>query len=277
MSVNEKLTAIADAIREYGNLDSSLNLDQMAAAIPNVHERAYGDGSADGFAKGEEAGFAYGEVEGKKAERDAFWEMLQDGGNRTDYQHAFRAVYTDETFTPKYDITPTNANQMFIQCKITNLKALLESAKVTLDTSNARFITQMFQASTITHLPVMDCTASSLVSAVFSDMANLVYIEKLIVAEKHTFPNAFSNNKSLTEIRVEGEIANDINFQWSPLSVESMKSIISCLTNYAGTSNEFAHKITFQENCWTALEADSVAPDGTTWREYVGNTLGWNT
>lgn len=278
MSVNEKLTAIADAIREYGNLDSSLNLDQMAAAISNVHERAYSDGSADGFSKGEEAGFAYGKVEGQKAERDAFWDMFQQNGARTNYQTAFFR-FDEEFFTPKYDIAPDNATNMFFESYITDLKKLLETAGVKLDFSKARYLTSCFQKSTVTHLPVINCTNAftTAIANLFLQAMALVYVEKMIVTETTKFSSSFQLTLSLAEIRFEGTIGEDVNFQWSPLSVESMKSIISCLKNFKGTDSAFTKKVTFTDNCWAALEANSSAPDGTTWREYVGSTLGWNT
>ena len=266
MSVNEKMTAIADAIREYGNLDSSLSLDDMATNIPIVHDQGYQDGHTEGFEHGQKMGLTEGEAQGRKAERDAFWEMLQEGGNRTDYQHAFRQVFTDATFVPKYNITPTNANQMFVNCKITNLKALLEAAGVVLDTSQARFITQMFQNSTITHIPVIDCTASSQVSAVFSDMVNLVYIEKLIVAEKHTFPNTFSSDKELAEIRIEGTIASDISFQWSPLSRASIESIVGCLSD--SVSGKIA---SFKKTAVLAAFGSEA-----NWTAYIAAKPNWN-
>jgi hypothetical protein len=55
-----------------------------------------------------------------------------------------------------------------------------------------------------------------------------------------------------------------------------MKNIISCLNNYSGTSNEYTYRVVFTDDCWAALEADSIAPTGTTWADYV-NSLGWNT
>ena len=61
-TVNEKMTAIADNIREYAHLDNKLTLDGMASGIALVHEQAYADGHAEGLAYGEERGFAAGEA-----------------------------------------------------------------------------------------------------------------------------------------------------------------------------------------------------------------------
>lgn len=79
----------------------------------------------------------------------------------------------------------------------------------------------------------------------------------------------------MENITFEGEIGRSINFSYSPLSVESMKNVIEHLVNYTGTEKELSYTVTFTEACWTKLEADSTAPNGGTWKEYVAS-LGWN-
>lgn len=64
MSVNEKMTAIADAIREKTNLTEPLTLDDMAKNIPLVYGNGYVAGNEDGFANGEEHGKIIGYEEG---------------------------------------------------------------------------------------------------------------------------------------------------------------------------------------------------------------------
>jgi len=230
-------------------------LVEIAQDLPKVYDA--------GFAAGQNAGgggYAEGYEAGKQAEQSAFWDMYQQNGTRTYYLRAFQLVFTDEMFKPKYDIIPDNANQMFIEAPITNLKQLLESAGVILDTSKSRYTTQMFQYSTVTHVPTIDFSSSSVVSAVFSDTPNLVYIEKLIVKEAHTFPNAFARANSLVEIRVEGIIAADLDIHWSPLSKASIESIVSCLSDSASgktvTFNKAAVLAAFgTEEAWTSYIA----------------------
>lgn len=83
------------------------------------------------------------------------------------------------------------------------------------------------------------------------------------------------NCKVLKDVIIEnGVIAQNWAFTYSPLSVESMKSIISHLKNFAGTENEGVYTIRFTDACWEALEADSTAPNGDTWKDYV-ESLGW--
>ena len=237
-------------------------------------DQGYADGYSAGYDTGYSAGYAEGYAkgvnEGKQAERDAFWDMYQMNGTRVDYQKAFNS-FTDEMFKPKYDFAPTTASQMFMDSKVTNLKQLLEDAGVALDTSKAKAVMQMFQCRTVTHIPVLNFTSATNVASIFSEARSLVYVEKMIVNEKCNFPTTFAGAEALAEIRFEGVIASDINFQWSPLSVESMKSIISCLSTSASGKT-----ITFNGNCWAALETSGVSPTGGTWVDYV-NDLGWIT
>jgi hypothetical protein len=107
--------------------------------------------------------------------------------------------------------------------------------------------------------------------------AQVQTVDMLIPNENLSYTGAFSTASNLTTITFGGVIGKDINFQWSPLSVESMKSVITHLKNYAGTADAGKKTVKFTDACWTALEADSTAPDGNTWRDYVETTLGWLT
>ena len=76
MSVNEKMTAIADAIRSKTGGTDKLGLDAMASSIGDVYDKG----------------------------RDSFWEDYQQSGNRVDYRYAFAHLWTDEIYTPKYPL-----------------------------------------------------------------------------------------------------------------------------------------------------------------------------
>lgn len=173
-----------------------------------------------------------GVSEGRRQVTEEFWKMFQNNGTLVDYNRAFyKGRFTDGFFKPKYDIKPEDATAMFQYSELTNLKQMLLDAGVTLDTSKAKYITQMFQSSKITHIPTIDTTASSLLSATFQLAQSLVEIEKVIVKESQTFPNAFGYLDALVEIRFEGTIGNDIGFTHSTkLSKASIQSIISCLS-----------------------------------------------
>lgn len=60
-----------------------------------------------------------------------------------------------------------------------------------------------------------------------------------------------------------------LSFSYSPLTVESMKSIITALKDYSGTTSEYTYKITFSSACVTALEAEGATA------EYNGEACTW--
>ena len=98
MSVNGKMTAIADAIRAKTGGTTLLGLDEMAASIEAVH------------------------AAGKKAEYDRFWDVFQDYGRRTGFAYAFAYTWTDEIFNPKYPIVSSSFNYTFYLSGITDTK-----------------------------------------------------------------------------------------------------------------------------------------------------------
>lgn len=232
---------------------------------------------------------------GKKAEHDKMWDRIQMNGTLTNY-NAVTGYFNGKTFGfnnfyPKYDIKPVgNANVLFYAWEndasigITDndgsLKQRLNECGVVLDTSGATSLHKAFAYTYITELPVIDVTgieSPNNTAQVFAyGYSRLKTIEKIITKEEVTYTKWFLQT-DLTNITFEGVIGKDIDFSYSTnITVESMKSAILHLKNYTGTDSEFTYTISFSENRWTALEADSTAPDGNTWRNYVG-TLGWNT
>jgi len=104
MSLKEKMTAIADAIRAKTGGTEPLTLDGMAEAIPEFFDA------------------------GKQSEYDAFWDTFQQNGNRTNYNRAFfsetmaQSGWNDENYNPKYDIVTTSGAQTFWCALITDTK-----------------------------------------------------------------------------------------------------------------------------------------------------------
>ena len=133
MSVAEKLTAIADAIRNHLPISNPLTLDDMAEKVPDVYSAGivdgYEDGESDGWSLGYDAGYDYGFDEGytegetfgtetgieqgKKDAYDEFWDDFQQNGTRSVYISCFGSGWTTNTFKPKYQIKPVRAMNMF--------------------------------------------------------------------------------------------------------------------------------------------------------------------
>lgn len=216
---------------------------------------------------------------GAKSEYDKFWDTYQDNGNRTDYQYGFSGGgWCYETLRPKYDMKPTRVDYMFSSIRAPiNLTAHLEKIGITLDTSNCTGFSNFLRYMSVSTLPIID-TRSANSLATFSVNSSIGKIEKIILRDdgSQNVTNMFSSNHTnLTDVVFEGVIGTTLSMASCPvLSVESMKSIILHLKNYAGTDKEGTCRCVFTTTCWNALEADSTAPDGNTWKDYVG-TLGW--
>lgn len=212
------------------------------------HDDGYQLGLSTGIAEGKAEGKAEGIEEGKQlGVTENMGTRIYIHNYQGNFLYAFAGIgWSDKTYAtyfPPEDAVMTiynNASNMYAYSNITD-------TKIPIDISNLK------NNST----------------GMFSHARNMVTIRLLKVSE-NTGVIGFTNSTKLANITFEGTIANNLNMQWCPLTVESMKNIISCLKQGAGKT------LTFMEDCWTALEADSTAPDGKTWREYVTTTLGWN-
>ena len=183
---------------------------------------------------------------GMTDEQKRFWNNYQYWGKRNLYQYAFFDYeWNDTIYNPIYPIKSINANYIFQSSTITD-------TKVTVDLS--------------------ECTAMAYNT--FNNCKDLVTVRKLIVNENMAYNSFWTNCISLKNLTVEGTIGKSINFAQSPLSVESMKSVISCLKDYS-VQNTGVYSLTLKDECKTALEAEgATSPNGNLWTEYVSD-LGW--
>ena len=216
---------------------------------------------------------------GKKAEHDAFWdEVFKTAGS---YIGRFAGEgWTAENFRPTKDIiiVDRNANYCFYNngCEI-DLVERCEELGINI-VIKPTMLNNMFCISKFIRLPQIDLSNASKLQSTFDTCSRLVTIDKLIFKNdgSQTFPSAFNSCTALKNITFEGVIGNDINFQQSPLTPESMISIITRLKDYSDTTETFTRTVYFSDACWAALEAHSSAPNGGTWEDYV-TSLGWNT
>lgn len=215
---------------------------------------------------------------GQKSEYDRFWDGYQQNGNRTDYANAFAGQgWTTDTFKPKYDIITSTGYMLFHLSNIAaDFPALLQELGVELAFTVPLF-QYTFYGTAFTRLGEIEITGGNApyARAVYAYSKQLVTIDKITCVENGVFTNFFDGDTSLANLTIEGVIGRDFNAIDSPLAVDSMKSVISRLKNYAGTSNELKYKVSFSEACWTALEASGASPSGGTWKDYVTD-LGWS-
>lgn len=257
-------TAIADnTIAALDDIEQAI--EDIGIDIPdNTPVSEYDD-------KIREAGGLY--EAGRNAEWSEFWDSYQNSGSRTNYYNAFYQ-WKDAEFKPKYDIKL--GNRVFFGTNITDLKQRLIDCGVRLKPTTV--LTYGFRDSKVTHIPDISSVGIKDTTYAFYSCANLHTIDGVKFSNAKTQSgDPFGNCTSLVNLTLYGKLIRNLNLSWSSkLSVESMKSVIACLTDYSGTSSEFANTLTFTDECWARLEADSTSPTGGTWKEYVF-ALGWLT
>lgn len=214
---------IADAIRGTGSYEGPIAPVQMAECITEIGQNAY--------------------QAGVQSEYDRFWNMFQSKGAAKSYGRAFAGeCWTKELFTPKYDIVATNLYATFQGSALTDIAALLEKTGRCLDTSQATNVEYAFNSRYITRVPVISTVNAPALTTTFGWTSSLVTIEKLILKEDgtQTFLNTFTSAIALQNIVIEGKIGqNGFDISWSPLTHDSLMSIINALQDKTGTGTSW--------------------------------------
>ena len=158
---------------------------------------------------------------------------------------------------------------MFSNCRITNLKALLNSLGINLDFSGITYnrVSQTFSYSTITDLGVLDMSSCTKLDYFLWNASKLVNIDKFVLSSNGTtvFTNTtFQNCSALENVTFEGVIkSGGLDMHWSKkLSADSLKSIINCLSADAvgltvtlPTTAQANYDAVYGEGAWAELTA----------------------
>lgn len=209
--------------------------------------------------------------------RTVLWNGIQDNGARKDYSQAFRHWKNAHNYwCPLHDINHNAGSAVFYGfTSDLGLPELCERAGITMDWSEASTFAQTFSYANIPDVGVIDTRGAKGLSSIFQ--AASIKKAHLIMKEdgsQSVGGSAFVYCNTLTDLTIDGAIgSSDVSIP-SPLTPESMISVITHLVNYTGTTYEMAYTITFTDACWEALESHSTAPDGGSWKNYV-MSLGW--
>lgn len=240
MSVDEKMTAIADAIRDKTKETEPLTLDAMATEIPKVFDA------------------------GKKSEYDAFWDSYQQNGTRVNYACGFGGNgWSNTLFKPKYDIFPTDGYMMFRSTSITDIKNI----PVKLDFSNCTNSQYMFQWGAVKYAGELDVrkVKGNQSSNMFS-YASIVSIDLLKIGADNSYSNWFTSCSTLVSIAIDGEIGkNGFDVKaCTKLNKASIESIINALSSTTSGLTVTLSK-TAVNNAFTAEEWDALEATKTNW------------
>lgn len=248
-------------------------------------ERGLAEGERIGYEKGSADGYSQGETAGRTAEWNALWDAIQEGGNKTNYTQCFRGGYwTKETFKPKYNITPTNANACFWTAfenepEPVDLVELLEEAGVELDLSLSTDNSQIFTGANIKRVGVINATAhANSTKFLFREARKLETVEALILREDGTnAPNyIFLNATALVNInRIEGVFGVSFECKESQLlSKQTFINIINALSsNTSGLS--FSAKRNAVNNAFETAEGLADGSTSAEWLALVATKPNW--
>ena len=179
---------------------------------------------------------------GKQAEHEEFWSNVLS--NRQ-WQYKFGGgAWNDLTFRPPFDIVPTGVygNHMFSLCDIKDLAGILEECGVTLDITpcTTRCDSMFHYATKLTRVPYLDFrqytgTIAPLTN-MFYNCTSLHTIEGLHFKDDGTTKTdhtTFQNCTSLENITIYGVIGSDFDIHYSPLTKESIESVVEALSDTA--------------------------------------------
>jgi hypothetical protein len=208
----EKLTAIADSIREKTGETDTITIDEMPNKMDEVFEA------------------------GKNSQYDEFWGIIQNYGQSKNFSQCFSTsqAWNDSTFNPRFDFICTNAAMMFQYSKITKLAEKLKERNLKLDTSACVQTNQMFQGAAVKDVPKLDIQKAIATSYMFGSSPKVETIEGLIFSQKtgsNSSTNMFEKAQNLTHCIFQGEIAIALDLHWSTLlDKESILSFVNALS-----------------------------------------------
>ena len=212
---------------------------------------------------------------GAKSEYDRFWDNGQNYGNPSGYQNLFSgAMWNNATFKPKYDIIPppnATAYMMFRNSGIKgDLVEILKNCNVKLDFSKCYNLQYTFNNTQFTRIGIIDLSSCSYLQSTFQANYALETIDEIILKSNGSqdLSNSFGQCNVLKNIKFSGVIGSNIDFQWSPLSKASIKSVIGALLKTATGKTA-----TFKKSAVdAAFETSEGANDGCVsaeWRETI--------
>lgn len=271
------LTNIGDAIREISQ-DSTLKIhpERMPEWIGTVCDKAYNDGKSDGEIEGNASGYEIGYKAGEQSGNNELWNVITKDGERTVYAYGFSG-WGGEFIRPPFKITPTGAaNHMFLRCG--ELKSI---EKQYFDLSKATGSLSAF-CNGCSNLEVIEDinfrgSSGDYYYQAFSYATKLHTIERLPMSETTTSADAFLRCGALQNIMIDGVIGRSISFSYSPLTVESMISVITHLKDYSGTENAGKYTLTLKDTCKTLMAEQGAIEElgGKTYDQYITD-IGWN-
>lgn len=178
---------------------------------------------------------------GKQAERERFWDTYQDYGNRTSYAYAFAGDgwVSTELLPPKYPMIlgkgSTNNLGIFKHFNTTSEKRYdMTGICRLLDCSQASVLTEMFADSRVENitLDLSNCTTATSMFHCGTRGGNIDKVYLKVTSKLVSAASMFNYCRNLGTLRFteDSEIVTSISLNLSPLTKESIISVINALS-----------------------------------------------
>ena len=240
-----------------------MTISEKLNLISNNMATIYGNGYANGYDK---ALYDY---------YDGFWDGFQQYGDRKNYDYCFSGRHwVNAIMTPKYDIAPTSASRMFLNCNYSgDLRKFPEGDfPVGIDFKNCTIMDNLFgYCFSIKHIGVIDMSSATSIAGAFVSCSALETIDEVKFAQSgNQTPGTsiFKGCTALKNIKVTGVIGDSISFADSKsLSRASIESIVNALSDtVTGKSLTFSHDAVGYAFSWDFAGA---------WTDFIGKKPNW--
>ena len=261
-----------NVIREKTGSSDAVKSGEMADKIKAVFEA----GKAS-------SGFDDGFNEGQNTEHMAFWDTFTNNGKRTNYNNAFycdcdAVGWNKNNLKPPYQLKPTTCTQMFNHLSWNDKNAAPTITPDMVDFSKCTLAYRTFRNAYISRLVVDFSSLTKMEHTFTTDNNGWMPDTTIKVTEKlTTTDNPFMHNVYGATFTDDSVIACSISFSYcTKMTVAQAKSIINALKDFSGTDKEYACTVKLPSALWEALDNESTAPNGGSWKDYVYNTKCWN-
>lgn len=251
-----KIKAIADAIREKSGSLALYNTSEMPNGVNEVYEA------------------------GKQAEYDRFWDNFQktfDGSVLEFCRNLFcGGGWNKENLKPKYKMTPTLADGMFLNCGIYASEPIDFSAiKDKFDFSKARDFIDTFSNAYMVNIDIDVPSQITNIARMFKSNSFPQYspnhISLKVSETVINWTETFSYCINLTDLCFKdgSVISRSVDLSRSPLTVESMKSVMNALKDYSAIGGTYTLTLKKDRETMLTDEEKTVATN-------KGWTLVWS-
>lgn len=212
-----------------------MSIADKLTQIAENEQKVYNAGYEKGKAESEPAGDSH---------YDAFWDVYQKNGERTEYTGAFRGEgWTDETFDPKYNIIIntrqwTTVDSVFSMSKITDFDKILQKRGLVIEAHGV--VNYLFNGSAVTRVTIdLGDTINTGLNFMFLSCNSLKKVEIKNFSNDYELHGWFTGCVALEDLTFTGtsKLGGKIDVSaCSLLTRESLLNIVDVLRDYSGTT-----------------------------------------